>query len=130
MKPALIILKYSYAICRCGNDSSIPKWLDRSDFYSLTRTPDELSIICNQEVVEPDEDLIIDKNWQIIKVNGPLDLSLIGIIADISLILKKSKIPVFIISSYDTDYFLVKEEKLDKAVVSLKNNGYKILPEK
>jgi hypothetical protein len=130
MKLDLIILKDTFAICRFDSDSAIPEWSGKSQFYSVTRTRDEISIICRQADVYQDNESVIDKDWRILKIKGPLNLSLTGIIADISGILGKSKIPVFTISTYDTDYILVKKDYLDKAITSLKKGGYNILFEK
>jgi hypothetical protein len=130
MKIDLTILKDIYAIYRFDRNSEVPEWIESSDFYSFTRTRDEISIVCKQSDIKPPDKVIFDRNWKIIKVRGPLSLSLTGIIADIAGILGKSKIPVFTISTYDTDYILVKEENLDNAITTLKNNSYKILFER
>jgi hypothetical protein len=130
MKSDLTILKDIYAIYQFKSNSEVPEWIEGSDFYSFTRTRDEISIVCKQADIKPPDKGIVNKNWKIIKVKGPLSLSLTGIIADISGILGKSKIPVFTISTYDTDYILVKEENLDNAITTLKNNSYNILFER
>ena len=127
MNLTLKILKNFYAICRFDTDSPLPEWLSKSDFYSLTRTRDELSVVCNQAVIDPDNQFLMDKDWRCIKINNLLDLSLIGIIADIADTLKEKKIPIFTISTYDTDYILVKNKQLDLAFKSLKSKGYKII---
>jgi hypothetical protein len=125
MQLNLIILKDKYAIYRFETDSDIPNWIRNSDFYSITKTKDELSIISKQldlttEVPET------NKDWRILKIQGPLDFSLIGIIAEISRILKEIKISIFTISTYDTDYIFLKNQDLNKAIDSLKANGHKI----
>ena len=127
MDLTLIVLKNSYAICRFDKTSSIPEWVSKSDFYSVTRTQDELSIVCNQLIIESDETFLFDKDWRCIKIDSLLDLSLIGIIAGISNILKENKIPIFTISTYNTDYILVKKQHLDNAIESLRIKGYKII---
>lgn len=124
------ILKGAYSIYRLDKDSAIPNWIYDSDFYSLTRTQDELSIVCKEVDIKIDDKIMIDKHWRILKINGPLDLSQIGIIANISSLFKENKISIFPISTYDTDYILVKNQQIDKATTVLKNNGYKIYIEK
>src|ERR1035437_8880136 len=104
------LLKGDYSIYRLKNDSAIPDWTYDSEFYSLTRTRDELSIVCKHVDIIMDDKIKIDKHWRILKINGPLDLSLIGIIANISSLLKENKISIFAISTYDTDYILVKNQ--------------------
>lgn len=130
MKPDLTILKDIFGIYQFESISEVPEWLESPDFYSFTKSLDEISIVCKQSVIKLPDKGIADKNWKIIKVRGPLSLSLTGIIAEITGVLGKSKIPVFTISTYNTDYILVKEENLDEAITTLKNNGYKILSEK
>jgi uncharacterized protein len=123
MKLNLIILKNTYAIYRFNSDMDIPIWVKDSDFYSATKTQDELSVVCKQHdsIVEG---YAINTDWKIIKIQGPLDFSLIGIIAEVSGLLEKVRISIFTISTYDTDYILVKKQDLDKAVDSLKSNGH------
>lgn len=125
MKLNLIILKDTYAIYRFNNDNNIPEWIKDSDFYSVTRTQDELSIICKQ-FDRITEEPTVNKDWRILKIQGPLDFSLVGIIAGISGILEKNKISIFTISTYDTDYILIKIQDLDKTIDSLKANGHEI----
>ena len=122
----LIVLKNVYSICRFDTNSPVPEWVSRSDFYSITKSRDELSVVCNQAVIEPDEKFLLDKDWRCFKIDSILDLSLTGIIAGISVVLKDSKIPIFSISTYNTDYILVKKHDLERAIVSLRKNGYKV----
>ena len=124
------LFKDTFSICRLNKDSPIPEWLENSDFFSLTRTPDELSIVCNQVLVKSDDKIIINKDWRIIKIKGPLDFTLTGIIAYISDLLKKNNIPIFVISTYDTDYILTKNQYINKVLIVLKSNGHKIVIEK
>jgi hypothetical protein len=124
------LLRGEYSIYRFKRDSPIPEWIDYSDFYSVTRTSDELSIICKPVDLILGIDIKIDNHWRILKINGVLDLSLIGIIATVSTILKENKIPIFTISTFDTDYILVKDRDLNKTVTALRHAGHKILTEK
>jgi len=125
MKLKLVILKDKYAIHRFDADTNIPEWIDNSDFYSLTKTADELSIVAKQSDSIA-ESPVINKDWKILKIQGPLDFSLVGIIAEISRILKEINITIFTISTFDTDYILVKNKDLDIAIDSLKANGHEI----
>jgi len=124
------LLNGTYSIYRLKKNSVIPDWIYESEFYSMTRTQDELSIVCKHVDITADDKTKINSHWRILKINGPLDLSLIGIIANISNLLGKNKIPIFTISTYDTDYILVKNQNIDKALTALKNNGHKIFFEK
>lgn len=125
----LIILKDTYAIYRFNYEIDIPEWTKDSDFYSVTRTQDELSIVCKQSDSKTGE-FLVNSDWKILKIEGKLDFSLVGIIAEVTGLLKTSKIPVFTISTYDTDYILVKNQDLGKAVDSLESDRHKITFEK
>lgn len=127
MKFTLSILNDTFAICRFPKNFTIPEWAHKGRFYSLTQTDDELSIVCSQENIgEADK---VDKGWKALKVEGPLDLSLIGIIADLSSILANGGIGIFTVSTYDTDYILVKEENLEKAIDLLTKAGHTVKKE-
>lgn len=129
MEMELKILKDTYAICKFKPDSNMPNPLINSDFFSVTKTQDELSVVCKQSQITANQ-IEINRDWRILKIIGPLDFSLVGIIAEISGLLSKSKISIFTISTYDTDYILVKNKNLEKAVEVLESNGKKIIFEK
>lgn len=121
----LIILPGKYSIYRFHNDSAVPVWINKSGFYSVTRTSDELSVVALQNELISGE-VLCNRDWRIIKIEGPLDFSLVGIIAEIATIVSKKKIPIFTISTYDMDYVLVKENDLDKAVGAFEEDGYDV----
>ncbi|AKB85612.1 ACT domain-containing protein [Methanococcoides methylutens] len=118
----LKLLKNKFGVCRLEGDRPIPDWADSNDFYSITRTAEELSIVCPEENIP--SDIICEKDWKCLKVEGPLDFSLIGILARISTLLAEEKISIFVISTYDTDYILVREANIQAAVEKLSANGY------
>ena len=128
MKFNLILFEKKYSIYKFRNDTVLPEWVYSSEFCSLTRTKDEVSVVTVQNKHLSDC-IACSKDWRILKIEGPLDFSLIGVIADISEILKKAKVSVFIISTYDTDYILVKEKDLNASIASLQNKGYNIVRE-
>ena len=123
-KLALTVLDKEYTIHRLDPDADIPATVLGSQFYSISRTDEELSIVC-----EPDIEIDSAKSsadWSCIKVIGPLDFSLTGILAGISATLADAKISLFAISTFDTDYFLVKSRELPNVLYTLKNAGYVI----
>lgn len=124
----LIVFEKTYSICRFENGSVLPEWVYLSDFYSITKTKDEISVVTLQPDFIP-EDIIINSDWRVIKIEGPLDFSLVGIIADLSAILKKKKISIFTVSTYDTDYVLVKQKDLDSGVAALREEGHNVILE-
>ncbi|MBL7850852.1 MAG: ACT domain-containing protein [Cyclobacteriaceae bacterium] len=95
------------AICRLDPGSEIPAWARDSSFFSITRTADELSIVCDAALVP--EGVKRVSAWRAFKVEGPLDFSLTGIVSSISGVLAANQVPLFVISTYDTDYILVQE---------------------
>ena len=119
------VLKDRYAICRLESEDMVPLWVDTKNFISITRTEDELSIVCIDKNI-PNE-IKSEKGWRVLKVEGPLDFSLIGILSDISGILAKEKISIFVVSTFDTDYILVKEENLVKSIKVLSDNNINII---
>ncbi len=121
----LKILKKSYTIHRLNPSSSIPMQLAGSGFYSITQTDDELSIVCNSELeIASDKS---EEGWICIKVLGPLDFSLTGILAKLSAILAEKGISIFAISTFDTDYILLKSADLPLARESLLDNDYQFI---
>lgn len=121
----LKILENKLKVLKMKNDSKVPELVLNQSFYSITRTDEELSIVLDENIdVESD---IVEYNWRAIKIEGILDFSLIGILSTISKILAMANIGIFVISTYNTDYILVKEEKLEKAIIVLKQNNYEII---
>ena len=120
---ALDVLPDRFAICRLESNADVPGWAT-GDLVSITRTPDELSIVCPQARVP--EDIRAESDWRCLRVSGPLDFSLVGVIASLTGILAAVNVSVFVISSFDTDYILVKESDLKTAVESFVEVGHAI----
>ena len=120
----LQILENSFAVCRLEPNSIIPNWALASSFFSLSRTEAELSVVCEESLV-PIE-IRSETGWRILKVVGTLDFSLTGILASIANPLAEAKISIFSISTFDTDYVLVKDVSLDFACKVLRSNGMEI----
>jgi hypothetical protein len=120
----LSVLEDKLSVCQLGPSVGIPTWAQQGKFYSISRTEDELSIVCSQDNV-PDG-IKCDSNWRALKVEGPLDFSLIGILASLANTLANVEISIFAISTYDTDYLLVKEDKLERAIEALQEAGHQV----
>ena len=107
------------------NNTNVSDTILNQEFYSITRTDEELSIVIDEDVdIQSD---IVEYNWRAIKIEGILDFSLIGILSKISAILTQAKISIFVISTYNTDYILIKNDKLKNATEVLKQNGYEFV---
>ena len=124
-KLKLKLLKDMYGVCRLNNNSKIPEWGAKGEFSSITRTEDELSIVCLQNNIP--EGIQCEKSWEVFKIEGPLDFSLIGILSAISSLMAEKGISIFAISTYDTDYILIKDKELNKAIEVLSNDKYEII---
>lgn len=121
----LKILENKLKVVKLKNDAAISEIVWKQGFYSITRTDEELSIVVDEDVnIESDK---AEYNWRAIRITGILDFSLIGILAKISTILAQAKISIFAISTYNTDYILIKTDQLDDAIDVLRQNGYQIL---
>ena len=118
----LSILPDRLAVCRLAQSEATPGWATAKGFFSITRTAQELSIVCSEASVPPG--VQIESGWRALKVEGPLDFALIGILAGLSSVLAQAGVSLFAISTYDTDYILVKEKDLEKAVEALARAGY------
>jgi len=118
-----ILLERTYSIYRFRSESDLPGWIYSSEFYSITKTEDEISLVAVQNGLIP-EGVLCNRDWRILKIEGPLDSSLIGIIAEITSILAEKNISVFTISTYETDYILVKQHDLDRGIEALKEKGH------
>ena len=90
------------------------------------KTPDELSLVCETALV-PENTCAREDGWRALRVEGTLEFSLIGILSSITSVLAQAKISVFCVSTFDTDYVLVKEEKLADALTALTRAGYDVL---
>ena len=119
MKLKLSLLEGSYAVCRLEADDIIPVDLliPGVEFVSISRTADELSIVCPEELAP--EGAKLQGGWRAFKVMGPLDFSLTGVIATLTRPLAEARISVFTIATYDTDYLLVQGKDLAAAQQAL-----------
>jgi hypothetical protein len=128
----LTLLPDRYAICRMEASLAIPAWAlgatSVAGLVSITRTPDEVSIVC-PEATMPDGDLAgirLSRGWRCLWVAGPLDFALVGVLASVTDPLAAAGISIFAVSTYDTDYVLVPGEKLSDALRALIAAGHHI----
>lgn len=121
-KPKLTLLKERFTLHRLEAGAPIPDVVLDSPFFSVTRTPDELSIMVPEGLVL--SDTRTEPGWFSIKVLGPLDFGLTGILAGISTLLAEEGISIFAVSTFDTDYILVKKDRAIQAVKALETAGY------
>jgi hypothetical protein len=118
----LLIEPGRYSVCRLDPEQAWPTPPPGSRLYSATRTTDELSVVC----CEGDEPAgaRVEPGWRCLRIVGPLAFDLVGVVASVTVPLAASGIGVFVVSTYDTDLVLVKDEDLDQAIDVLRGAGH------
>jgi hypothetical protein len=115
-----------YTIVQLAPDAAVPDWATKGEFTSVTRTATELSIVCPSENM-PDEKASPHR-WMCLKLKGPFPFSLTGVLLSFIRPLSSKGIPIFAISTYDTDYVLIPEEFSGTALDCLMEAGHQLLP--
>jgi putative acetyltransferase len=119
-----IALDGTFAVCRLGGGSSIPPWATTGGFFSITGTSDELSIVWHQAAVP--EGIPSERAWRCLRVAGAIPFSVVGLLASLTAPLAEAGISVFAVSTFDTDYLLVKDNDFAKAITVLQVAGHSI----
>lgn len=119
---AISVLGERFSICRLEAGVAVPAWATGSSFVSVTRTEEELSVVCPEEVVPVD--VAQERGWRALKLEGPFEFSIVGILASIAAPLAEAGVAIFALSTFDTDYVLIKGEQLETAVSILRGQGY------
>ena len=120
----LTLLAGRYAVCRLEAHAPLPAWADGAGLVSITRTADELSIVCREERVP--EGVRAEKGWRCLALEGPIPFSMTGVLASLSGALADAGVSVFAISTFDTDYLLVPEAELETGLAALTTAGHEI----
>jgi hypothetical protein len=116
-------LNYKLTICKLKSIDDIDI---NKEFYFIGKTDEEISLVCKTEEV-PENIVERDDGWKGFRIQGVLDFSLVGILSKLSGILADNGIGIFAVSTYNTDYILVKEENYSKALTALTNAGYTLV---
>src|SRR5262249_6031296 len=122
----LVQLHGTFAICKFPADAALPMWSVDNSLFSVTRTPDEVSVVCHQDLVP--EDIRREGGWLCFRVCGTIDFALIGVLASLVSPLANVGVAVFVLSTFDTDYLLVKEQDADRVIDELIRCGHSISP--
>ena len=120
----LYVLDELYAIVRCEPDAELPTWIRGGHFWSVTRSESELSIVCRQDDVPTEPSA--ERGFCAFEVAGPLDFSLTGVVASLVTPLAEAEIPIFVLSTFETDYLLVREHDHHSAVEALTAAGHHV----
>jgi uncharacterized protein len=117
----------AYAIVRLAPDAAVPDWATKGDFTSITRTLDELSIVCPNETLPPE--VRSPLRWTCLKLEGPFPFSQTGVLLSFIEPLSTNDIPIFAISTYETDYVLIPEE-FARALDVLHEAGHELIADR
>ncbi len=120
----LLLCGEELALCRLDPDEAVPEWAT-GGFVATVKTPEELSVVCPAARVPPEA--VASSGWRAFRVAGALDLSLTGVLAALLDPLEQAEIPIFAISSYDTDYVLVPSERVEAAREALVAAGHRFV---
>jgi hypothetical protein len=120
----LSLLDGQLAVCRLDPEANLPSWATSAPFFSMTRTAEELSVVCPEEVVPAGS--VCEKGWRALGVEGPLDFSLVGVLSSLATPLSGNGVSIFAISTYLTDYLLVREDQLEAATSALREYGHTV----
>lgn len=121
----LILLAERLAVCRLPAGAQFPDWAREGELLALVRTASELSVVCADRFVPPE--VKAERGWRVFQAQGPLDFSQVGVLASITVPLAKAGVSLFALSTYDTDYILVKESALERAVQALNQAGFLVM---
>ena len=121
----LSVLPATFAMCQFAPDAPLPTWCDTLPFCSISRTNDELSVICAEHVV-PDS-VSASRGWKAFKVQGPFSLSEVGVLAELAHPLAEANISIMAVSTFDTDYILVHGPVLPAAIAVLERAGHVVV---
>ena len=123
-RPTLSTIPGSFAVCRLDPASPMPSWATPDGFLAIVRTAEELSIVCAEQAVPLG--VTCQRGWRGLKVMGPLDFALTGVLASLAGPLAEAGVSIFAISTYDTDYLFVRGEQLDTAIDALRRAGFAV----
>src|SRR5262245_62154044 len=113
-----------FAVCKLPASSPLPPWATQGDLFSITRTSDELSIVCREEVVPVG--VIHEGDWCCLRVAGTMPFTLVGVLAALTTPLADAGISLFAVSTFATDYLLIKAPDLERAKSALRAAGHTV----
>ena len=126
MPLTLSVLSDEYAVCQLPADAAPPAWAYAGEFWSVTRAPGELSVVCAAAAV-PDA-VPAERGWAALRLHGPFEFTLTGILASVLNPLRDAGVGIFALSTFDTDYVLVSQSRLADAVAALQAAGHTVNP--
>ena len=124
--PSMTLLEVAglFAVCKLPHGSAVPTWATAGDVFNVSRTADELSVVCRQEAVPSGTHC--EKGWRCVRVAGSMPFTLVGVLASLTSPLARAGVGVFAFSTFDTDYLLVKEADFPQAAAALRAAGHTV----
>jgi len=122
----LRVLPERLSVCRLPIDSPWPAPSQGTSFFSVTRTDAEVSVVCSEDEAPVGEHVRVEPDWRALEVAGPLDFSMVGVMAELTAPLADVDVSVFVVSTYDTDYVLVHAAALERAIEALRSAGHAV----
>jgi uncharacterized protein len=131
----LSLLEGRYVVLQLEPNASIPAWALGGEFFSVSKTGEELSIVCLESNLPTNlptnaptnlPDLRLERDWACLKLQGPFEFSLTGILLSVLEPLAQVNIGIFALSTFNTDYVLVKAENLERAIAALEGAGHRV----
>lgn len=113
-----------YSVCRLPSQAAIPEWAMAGEFFSITHTPQELSVVCSTQHLP--EHVPAEHDWACLKIEGPIPFDISGVLSACLDPLAAAEIGIFAVSTYDTDYVLVKTGHLENAKQALRDAGHEV----
>jgi hypothetical protein len=113
-----------FAVCKLPSDSAVPAWVMAGDVFSVTRTVEELSVVCRQEMVPSGTQAEV--GWHCLRVAGAMPFTLVGVLASLTGPVPAAGVGIFVVSTFDTDYLFVKEAEFQAAVAALRGAGHSV----
>ncbi len=120
----LNILPQRLVICRLEPDQPVPQWALGGEFFSITRTTEELSIVCEEGL--PPAGTVCESGWRALMLEGPFDFNQVGILKSVLDALAAANISIFALSTFETDYILVRASDLERTVSALRAAGHRV----
>lgn len=123
----LLLLDDLLAVCQFPARVPFPDWAQGGDLLALVRTPQEVTIVCAERFAPPG--VKAEPGWRALQVEGPLEFDQVGVLASLAGPLAQAGVSVFVISTFSTDYLLVKQSQLDQALQAVEQAGHSVLAE-
>ena len=122
----LRVLSDRLAVCRLPSDAQWPTPPADRSFFAAVRTAEEISVVCVPDSAPSHPELHIEPDWRALEVVGPLDFAMVGVLLSITAPLSEVGVSVFVVSTFDTDYVLVRADSLEASVTALRAAGHEV----